>query len=91
VCYTLAMDQNHHIWRDWSDNLHRWGVQSLAAAFLEAAGPLATFGAQAVYLSQPFLRPLWPEDHWQALIALLEDSKQAEQFTALLRDQEAAA
>ena len=89
MCYTLAMNQDHHIWRNWSDYLHRWGVHNLVATFLEAAGPLVIFGAQAVYLSQPFLRPLWPEDRWQALTALLEDSRQAQHFAAMLRDQEA--
>jgi hypothetical protein len=84
------MDQNHHIWRDWSNQIHRWGVDQLVAAFLEAAGPLTVIGAQAIYLSQPFLKPVWPEERWQALTSLLEDAEQAQRFAELLRDQEAA-
>lgn len=84
------MDQYHHIWHDWSNHLHRWGANRLVAELLEAAGPLTIFGAQVIYLSQPFLKPIWPEDRWQALTALLEDSQKAQRFSALLRDQEAA-
>lgn len=89
MCYTFSMDQYHHIWHDWSKHLYRWGANRLVAEFLEAAGPLTILGAQVVYLSQPFLKPIWPEERWQALTALLEDSQEVQRFSALLRDQEA--
>ncbi|HLE15850.1 MAG TPA: hypothetical protein VI776_13965 [Anaerolineales bacterium] len=82
------MDQNHHIWRVWANQLHTWGVHHLVATFLEVAGPLTIFGAQAMYLSQPFLYSLWPEDHWQALTNLLEEDQQAQVFAAFLRETE---
>jgi hypothetical protein len=85
------MDQYHHIWDEWSVYLHRWGMNNLVASFLEAAGPLTIFGAQAVYLSQPFLKPVWPEERWQALTSLLENSQDTQRFAAYLRDQEIAA
>ena len=81
------MIANHHIWRVWAKNLHRWGLKDLAAAFLEAAGPLTIVGAQAVYVSQPFFNNMVPGGHWQALAELLEDRSQREAFVAVLREE----
>jgi hypothetical protein len=86
VCYTDTMTINRHIWRVWAENLHRWGVQGIVAAFLEAAGPMNVLGAQAVYLSQPLLSPLVSNDSIEALAALLEDKAQTHEFTTLLRE-----
>jgi hypothetical protein len=80
------MDANHHIWRVWATILHRWGLQNLAVAFLESAGPLTLFGAQAVYLGEPMLNGILPTGHLRALADLFEDSAQARAFTEFLRE-----
>lgn len=79
------MDTNHHIWRVWSSNLHRWGLQSLVASFLEAAGPLAMIGAQVVYVGQPILRDFIPAAQLSALAIMLEDNDQRDAFINCLR------
>ncbi len=80
------MIANRHIWRVWADSLHRWGLQDLVASLLEDTGPLTILGAQAVYISQPFLNGMLPVSHLQALADMLEDSTQAQSFAAYLRE-----
>mgnify|MGYP000721211661 CR=1 FL=1 len=75
-----------NIWKSWADTLHRWGVQDVVATLLEAIGPLNLIGAQFVYLGQPFLNMLLPEDHLNAFASLLENPKEAQAFTHFLRD-----
>jgi hypothetical protein len=80
------VETDRHIWQDWARNLHRWGVAAWIADLLEAAGPLATLGAQAVYLTQPLLRPALSEQHLQALAGMLEDADQRRLFVQALRE-----
>ena len=80
------METDQHIWQDWARNLHRWGVDAWTADLIEAAGPLATLGAQAVYLTQPLLRPALPERQLQALAGMLEDPDQRRLFVQTLRE-----
>ncbi len=80
------MNSNQHIWRVWVNKAYRWGVGDWAADFLEAAGPLATLGAQAIYLVQPFLSPILPEGHLEALAEILEEPDQTRAFALLLRE-----
>jgi hypothetical protein len=72
----------------WADNLNRWGINNLAAAFLDALGPLTLLGAQFVYIGQPFLNPFIPEDHLETLVNLLENPQVAKKFVAVLRQTE---
>lgn len=81
------MVANYHIWRIWARGLQRWGVHTLAAELLEAAGPLNTIGAQAVFLSQPLLNSLLPSLHVQAFADMLEEPAQSRAFAALLREE----
>lgn len=81
------MDTNHHIWRVWTNNLHRWGLNDLVASFLEAAGPLTLIGAQLVYLGQPILGSLVPARHLQVLADVLEDDDQRQEFLTYLREE----
>ena len=53
--------------------LHAWGLNGLAAALVENAGPLAFLGAQALYFTGPVLTPFLPGDELTALARLLED------------------
>jgi len=71
--------------------LQAWGLNGLAAAFLENAGPLAFLGAQALYFSGPALTPFMP-DAWgrnvTALARLLEDPAAVRAFAAQLTEAE---
>jgi hypothetical protein len=80
------MDSNQHIWRVWVERAHRWGLGEEIASLLEAAGPLTTLGAQAIYLVQPFLSPVVPADSLEVLAAMLEEPDQTRSFAALLRE-----
>jgi hypothetical protein len=81
------MEENRHIWQNWIDTLHQWGMKEIAAAFLEAAGPLNFIGAQAVYLGQPVLRTFLPDDYIRAFAGLLENQEEVNEFVEKLRRQ----
>jgi hypothetical protein len=53
--------------------LRAWGLDGLAAALLEQAGPAAFLGAQALHFTAPVLGLLMPGDSVTALARLLED------------------
>ncbi len=67
-------------WPRWADSLHKYQLHALAAAFLEAAGPLALLGAQALHFS----RTLFPNEQLQALAAMLEEPAEARLFAEYL-------
>jgi hypothetical protein len=79
------VDQNLHIWQTWAKSLNRWGMKGLTATFLEALGPLSLFGAQLIYIGQPFLASFFPEGHLNALADLLENPQKTQSFVAVLR------
>jgi hypothetical protein len=56
------------------------GLGSILAAFLEAAGPIALLGAQAVYALEPLLGAGWTE-----LGQALEDPERLGQLIEALR------
>lgn len=87
LCYTdRTMVSNQQIWLKWTNLIRRWGIQEELAVLLEAAGPMAVFGAQLVYLGQPLLSRLVPDDELQALAHMLEDTNQARSFASFLRE-----
>jgi hypothetical protein len=59
------------------------GLGSMIAAFLDAAGPLAPIGAQAIYALEPLLRT--DGSDWVDIGGMLEDPRRLEQFIADLR------
>jgi hypothetical protein len=79
------MTVNQYNWHIWADVLHRWGLQMIVAAFLEAAGPLTILGAQIVYLSQPLLKGTVTRSNLDALAAMLEDPQESQAFASYLR------
>jgi len=81
------MTKNRHIWQNWVDVLHKWGMQDVAATLLEATGPLNFVGAQAVYLSQPLLKTILPEDQINAFADLLDNPEETKAFTNFIRQQ----
>jgi hypothetical protein len=65
--------------------LHRWWVSQVAAAFLEAAGPLSVLGAQLIYFGQPLLRQAVPDGSLRVLAETLETPEESAAFAAYLR------
>ncbi|MEW5872403.1 MAG: hypothetical protein AB1894_24275 [Chloroflexota bacterium] len=53
---------------------------------LEAAGPLAILGAQAVYMGQPILGLALPKGHLEAVARMLEEPESTQAFVELLRE-----
>jgi hypothetical protein len=86
LCYTVPMSADQDIWQVWARTLQRWGVTERVAVLLETAGPLTILGAQIVYVSQPFIGWVMPDDHMDALSRLLEDSAQTQEFVNFLRE-----
>lgn len=80
------MDSDRHIWQTWASFLHRWGADEWIASVLEAAGPLTILGAQICYVGQPLLRQAVPDDHFEALSRVLEDTGQMQAFINYLRE-----
>ncbi len=80
------MEENQYIWRVWADRVHRWGLSNLTASILDGIGPLTLLGAQALYLAQPILSPLVPNNHINELANLLEEPEKVEAFAAYLRE-----
>lgn len=80
------MDENRTYWHDWAHFLHRFGMDGITAAFLDATAPLSFLGAQMVYLGGPFLQSSLSPEQVQALANLLEDPRELKQFTAYLRE-----
>ena len=74
-------------WPGWAEFLHRHGLENLVAWALEAAGPLAVLGAQALYIGGPLLRPALTDLQRDALAGLLEDRDETLAFTAFLREE----
>jgi hypothetical protein len=56
------------------------------AVLLDAAGPFTLLGAQIVYIGQPALKQLFPEQHIMALAELLEDKTYTREFVSMLRE-----
>ncbi len=80
------MIPEHPFWEVWIKTLRRWGMGSLVASLLEAAGPLTMLGAQVIYLSQPVLNGIMPGRQVDALATLLEDPVETRQFIFFLRE-----
>ena len=70
----------------WIQVLYKLRLQNLAAAFLEALGPVNLIGAQLVYLSQPILSPFISQEKSQDFARILEDPSQTKEFVNALRD-----
>jgi hypothetical protein len=61
--------------------LRRLKLDGFAAWFLEAGSPLTLLGAQAVYLSQPFIGG----KRLDSLAQLLEEEEESQAFVRYLR------
>ena len=68
-------------WSKWAESLRRLKLDGLAVWLLEAGGPLTVLGAQAVYLSQPFIGG----GKLDSLAHMLEEDKESQAFARYLR------
>jgi hypothetical protein len=73
--------QSRSEWPQWAESLRRLKLDGLAAWCLEAAGPLTVLGAQAVYLTQPFLSG----KKLNTLALMLEEDEETQAFARYLR------
>jgi hypothetical protein len=83
ICYTLFM-QSRADWSHWAESLRRFKLDGLASWLLEAGAPLTILGAQAIYLSQPFLGG----KEWNSLAHLLEQDEEVQAFARYLQGEE---
>jgi hypothetical protein len=68
-------------WSKWAESLRRLKLDGFAAWLLEAGGPLTILGAQAVYMSQPFIGG----KKLESLAQMLEEDEQTQAFARYLR------
>jgi hypothetical protein len=73
-------------WPGWAEFLRRHGLESLAAWALEAAGPLAVLGAQALYFGGPLFRPALSSATMNGLAGMLEHEEERLSFVGFLRE-----
>ncbi len=68
-------------WSTWAESLRRFKLDGVAAWLLEAGGPLTVLGAQAIYLSQPFMGG----KKLDSLAHMLEEDEETQAFARYLR------
>jgi len=71
----------HDFWRQWAETLRRYRLQHLTAAFLEAAAPLTSIGAQLIYFSSG----MFPNEQLNSLARTLEDDDETRLFAEYLK------
>jgi hypothetical protein len=71
-------------WSHWAETLRRFKLDGLASWLLEAGAPLTLLGAQALYISQPFLggKGLGLFAH------MLEEDEEVQAFACYLRGED---
>ncbi|HLF75407.1 MAG TPA: hypothetical protein VI524_13715 [Anaerolineales bacterium] len=73
--------QSQTAWSHWAESLRRLKLDGLAAWLLEAGGPWNLLGAQAMYMSQPFIGG----EKLNALAHMLEEEEETQAFVRYLR------
>ena len=68
-------------WSTWAESLRRLKLDVVAAWLLEAGAPFTVLGAQAVYLSQPFMGG----KKLDSLAHMLEQEEETQAFARYLR------
>ena len=80
ICYTSYM-QSRADWSQWAELLRRFKLDGLASWLLEAGSPLTLLGAQALYISQPFVGGKQIE----SIAHMLEEDEETQSFVRYLR------
>ena len=86
ICYTSFM-QSRADWSHWAESLRRFRLDGLASWLLEAGAPVTLLGAQALYISQPFVGGN-RGDSWKSLAHMLERDEEAQAFARYLRGED---
>lgn len=73
--------QSQTAWSHWAEVLRRLKLDGLVAWLLEAGAPLTLLGAQALYMSQPFVGG----KNLAVIAHMLEEEEETEAFTRYLR------
>jgi hypothetical protein len=73
--------QSKMAWSQWAESLRRLKLDGFVAWFLEAGSPLTVLGAQAIYLSQPFIGG----EKMNILAHMLEEKDETQAFAHYLR------
>lgn len=68
-------------WLEWAESLRRLKLDGFAAWLLEAGGPFTILGAQAVYLSRPFVSG----KKLDLFARMLEEDEESQAFARYLR------
>jgi len=76
--------QSRADWSQWAESLRRFKLDGLASWLLEAGAPLTLLGAQALYVSQPFI--FW--ERITAIANMLEEESETQAFALYLRGEE---
>jgi hypothetical protein len=76
--------QSRADWSRWAESLRRFKLDGLASWLLEAGAPLTILGAQAIYLSQPFLGG----KEWNSFAQMLEQDEEVQAFTRYLQGED---
>ena len=72
-------------WSTWAEGLRRFRLDGFASLLLEAGAPLTLLGAQALYISQPFVGGKQIE----SAAHMLEDEDETRAFAQYLRGEAA--
>jgi len=73
--------QSRADWSQWAESLRRFKLDGLASWLLEAGSPLTLLGAQALYISQPFVGGKQVE----SIAHMLEEEEETQAFAHYLR------
>jgi len=73
--------QSKMAWSQWAESLRRLKLDGFVAWFLEAGSPLTVLGAQAIYMSQPFIGG----EKMKTLANMLEEENETQAFARYLR------
>jgi len=77
--------QSRADWSQWAELLRRFKLDGLASWLLEAGSPFTLLGAQALYVSQPFVGGKQIE----SLAHMLEEDEESQAFAHYLRGEDA--
>jgi hypothetical protein len=77
--------QSRADWSQWVETLRRFKVDGLTSWLLEAGSPLAVIGAQALYVTEPFVGG----KTLKAVAQMLEEESELQAFLHTLRGERA--
>ncbi len=84
---TKLQPEYAEVMQSWAARLQHWRLNHLAAALLEAGGPLKLIGAQLVFISQPLFSGLLSSGRLDLLAGILEEPAQSDTFIRFLREE----